>query len=237
MTWKTDGLALVPALTLGVVFLALLSLGVNREIQRVQVDGDLDAADRAEVTALVKAHLDGGILSADIRDLAEQLRGLSWPSSIAVRRVWPDRIVVSVRKSTPIARWGDEHYLTSAGEIVSLASPREDLPALACAHADPHAAMEMYRALAATAAPLRLGISRLEQNLLGEWIVGFDNGVSLSLGASQVAERMNRFAYAYARTLHAHMGAIAHVDARYTGGLAVRFNELIAGNSLDAVGQ
>ncbi len=237
MTWKIDGLSLLPALTLVVVFLALLGLGVNRDIQRVQVDGALDAADKAEVMALVNTHLDGGILSADIRDLAAQLRGLSWPSSVAVRRVWPDRLVVTVHKSTPIARWGDERYLTSAGEVVSLASPRQDLPALVCAHADPTAAMEMYRALAATAAPLRLGISRLEQNLLGEWVVGFDNGVSLSLGASQVAERMNRFAYAYARTLHAHMGAIAHVDARYTGGLAVRFNELIAGNALDAVGQ
>ncbi len=226
-----------PALALVVALAAFVWASLDRDIRRVQVEGELSPAEQAEVMALVGSAVDGGLLSADIEHMAQKLKDLSWPRWVGVRREWPNTLVVTVEKAAVIARWSEDRYLTSAGEVVQLAAPIEGLPTLICAHAEPLAAMEMFRALAAAAQPARLRIARLQQNLLGEWTVQFDNGVSLSLGATTVADRMNRFIFAYARTLHAHAGTIAHVDARYANGLAVRFSSMIAGNTVDAVRQ
>ena len=223
-------------LLLALVLAGLSWAGMDQSVQRIKVDGALSGAEKQEVMSLVAASIEGGILSSDIGKLSEALLELSWPRSVSVRRVWPDTLVIGVRKAAVIARWAEDEYLTTAGEAVTLAEHLEGLPVLNCAHAEPIDAMEMFRALMAAAQPLRLSVVGLEQNLLGEWTVRFDNGVVVSLGATQVTERMNRFVFAYASTLRNHEGVIAHVDARYANGLAVRFSELIAGNSVDAVG-
>ncbi len=225
---------LVPYLVLAMVA-SVCWWVLDRDIRHVEVDGVLSEAEQQEVRALVSGSLDGGVLSADIEALAQNLGALSWSRAVAVRRAWPDTLVVTVKKAAVIARWSDNAYLTSTGEVVNLAEPRNGLPALNCAHAEPLVAMEMHRSLAASVQPLRLAISQLEQNRLGEWIVRFDNGMSLILGATDVTARMNRFVYAYARSLRSHEGAIAQVDARYTNGLAVQFSEWIAGSTVDVV--
>ena len=233
MSWKLP-IELVSCLLLVLLGFAAWQL-LDRDVTRFQVNGPLNEAEQREVQALLVDAVGGGVLSADINGLAERLMTLSWPRSVRVRRVWPDVLVVNVEKERVIARWGAEGYLNSAGKVLKVAEAVPGLPRLDCAHADPITAMEMFLVLSETAGSVKLRIEHLQQNLLGEWRVGFDNGVQLSLGAEDVTNRMNRFTYAYATNLRTHATTIAHIDARYRNGLAVKFTEMIAGHNVDAV--
>jgi cell division protein FtsQ len=204
-------------------------MALDRRIETVQVISELTPEESAAVSAAVHASINGGILSVDIDKVADTLLALSWPRSVSVRRIWPDRLEVDVTRSTPIARWNGDRYLTSTGVVVSSEEPVEALPTLECAMASPREAMELYSLLHGIAAAEALVLTGLRQNRIGEWQIRFTDGMTVNLGADQVIERMHRFIAAWRDSKVSNSGAIAYVDTRYPNGVAIRFNEMIAG--------
>ena len=112
------------------------------------------------------------------------------------------------------------------------------MPALAASLATPRQTMEMYQMLQNRVSGAGLSIVALEQNALGEWLMTFEGGMTLALGNESVTWRLERFLLAYHSALAARRGEIAHVDARYQTGVAVRWREALlaasdAGRSAD----
>jgi len=156
------------------------------------------------------------------------LRDLSWPRTVSVRRIWPDRLDVNVTKVTLIARWREDEYLTSTGSVVKVPEPVWKLPLLDCAMATPLEAMEMFGLLREIAAGESLVLTELSQNRIGEWQIRFAEQLTVNLGAEKVVERMRRFAWAYRNATRINPVSIAYVDTRYPNGVAIRFNEMLA---------
>lgn len=225
--WRRFVSLLVVAVPVALVWLCWVAL--DRRIETVHVVSELTPEESAAVSAAVHASIDGGILSVDIDKVADTLLALSWPRSVSVRRVWPDRLEVDVTRSTLIARWNGDRYLTSTGAVVTSEDPGEALPLLECAMASPREAMEMYGMLHGIAAAETLVLTELRQNRIGEWQIRFTDGMTVNLGADQVINRMHRFIAAWRDSKVTNSGAIAYVDTRYPNGVAIRFNEMLAG--------
>ena len=143
--------------------LVLLSLAVagwtlwqqlDRPVRAVRVEGLLTPAEQAAIRDVVSRSLHDGILGIDVAELGERIRSLSWPREVAVRRVWPETLVIRVKKESVVAAWGDGGYLNSAGRIVSLPDGAVDVPVLAAAESPPRRAMEMYQLLESRLAPI-----------------------------------------------------------------------------------
>jgi len=227
LEWQRLGSAMV--VVIPVVLAWLFWIGLDRRIETVEVTTELTPAESAAVSAAVHGAIDGGILSVDIDAVAEALAALSWPRSVTVRRVWPDRLQVGVVKSTLIARWNGDRYLTSTGAVVSSEKAVENLPELECAMASPGEAMEMYGLLQEISSIDSLSLVELRQNRIGEWQIRFEDGMTVNLGAEKVIERMHRFMTAWRDARVTNGAAIAYVDTRYPNGVAIRFNEMLAG--------
>lgn len=210
----------------------MLWTALDRRIETVQVVSPLSPEESSAVTAAVYAALDGGILSADIDKVADALIDLSWPRSVSVRRVWPDRLDVEVLKSTLIARWKDGLYLTSTGALVVSAEPALHLPLFECEMATPREAMEMYGLLHEIAAQESLELTALQQNRIGEWQIRFADQMTVNLGADQMIDRMRRFMTTWRNQTVTAGKTIAYVDTRYPNGVAIRFNEMLADGGL-----
>jgi cell division protein FtsQ len=185
----------------------------------------LSQAEQGAVRDVVSRSLKHGILSLDVADLGRRIRELSWPRSVAVRRVWPDALVIKVEKESVVAAWGDGGYLTSAGKIVRLADGAHDVPELVTSLTAPRRAMEVYQMFESRVNAAGFSIVRLEENPLGEWLMTFDSGTTVALGNEALTERLERFLFAYRRALAQHEGELAHVDLRYDNGLAVRWTD------------
>jgi cell division protein FtsQ len=219
---------LFAAVVISCVLLAVWSVWrqLDRPVRAVRVEGLLTLAEQGAIRDVVSRSLDQGVLSLDVADLNRRIRELSWPRAVEVRRVWPDGLMIRVEKESVVAAWGDGGYLTSAGKIVQLAEGEIDVPELATSLSPPRRAMEVYQMLQSRVNPAGFTIVRLEENLLGEWLMTFDGGATVALGNEAITERLERFLFAYRRALAAHEGEIAHVDVRYDSGLAVRWAEL-----------
>jgi cell division protein FtsQ len=229
LEWQRLGSVAVVALPALLAWLCWVAL--DRRIETVEVTTELTPDESAAVSTAVHGAIAGGILSVDIDAVAAALIALSWPRSVTVRRVWPDRLQVSVVKSTLIARWKGDRYLTSTGTVVSSEEAMKDLPNLECAMAAPREAMEMYGLLQEISAQESLTLAELRQNRIGEWQVRFVDGMTVNLGAEKVIERMHRFMAAWRDASVTNGAAIAYVDTRYPNGVAIRFNEMLAGGT------
>jgi cell division protein FtsQ len=229
---------------LGVLLLAGLAAGgaalwqrLDQPVRSIRVEGSLSSAEQEAVQAVLAASIAGGVLSLGLEALTSRIHELSWPREVRIRRVWPDGLVVQVERETAVAAWGDAEFLTGAGKVVRFPEPerRAGLPVLAASLSTPRNAMQTYLFLQEQLSESGLRIGRLEENRIGEWTVTLDNGVTVALGNEALSERVRRFLAIY-RHARAERGAeLAHVDARYRNGVAVRWSEALL--ALDGTGE
>jgi cell division protein FtsQ len=198
---------------------------LDQPLRSVKVQGALSEAEQRAIAEVVSESLEDGVLSVDLAVLTQRLHELSWTRSVQVRRIWPDALSIQVEKESVVAVWGETGYLTSAGRVVQLADAVVAVPTLTAALSTPRQAMEMYQMLELRVSTVGLSITYLEENALGEWLMGLDAGLTVALGNEAVTERVARFLVAYRRALGARIDDIAHVDVRYANGLAVRWKE------------
>lgn len=198
---------------------------LDQPVRAVRVQGALSEAEQLAIRHVVSESLTGGLLSLDVNALTRRIHDLSWPRTVAIWRVWPDSLVIQVEKASVVAAWGGGGYLTSAGDVVQLAEGQPDLPQLSTSMASPRRAMEMYQMLSSRVAPHGLALVRLEENLLGEWLLTLHDGMTVALGNEATGPRLERFLLAWQRALAPRREEVAHVDARYSHGVAVRWRE------------
>ena len=204
---------------------------LDNDVEKFIINGDLTPSERAsirEVLADAEWAEIGGVLSLNLAAVAGQVRTLPWARDVSVRRSWPDALVVTLHRAQPVARWGNDEYLSVGGSLLTLPDAYVGLPRFDVALAAPEQSMEVYRLLDQLTAGHDLSIAELRQNPLGEWSLQLTaDGATFSvrLGSEQLSRRMGRFVNAYNRTLRDDSRALQYVDARYASGLAVRFVE------------
>jgi cell division protein FtsQ len=224
------------ALTL--VSLSVLCVAVWRvldsPVRGFVIEGDLTALEQVEVEQALSVKPIAGVLSADLYEVSRRLEHLPWAREISVRRSWPDQLTVTLGRSRPVARWGEDQYVSAYGDLLSLPDEYLALPQFNVAVSSPEQAMQVYRLLDQIAAREALAIAGLQQNGQGEWEIDLLGGPIVRLGAEQLNERMHRFLLVYRRVLQDGERPAEYVDARYANGVAVRFMEneiLVARNS------
>ncbi len=200
---------------------------LNAPITIVQVTGDLNDHERQAIRRAVSASLDRGLLGVRLAVVKDSIRRLSWPREVTVRRLWPAGLAIDVEKERAVARWGAGGYLSTQGAVIPGSASQDEaaqLPLLSSEVASPREAMEVYRVLSDVLAVHGEPIAVLRESELGEWQVQLQGGLSVALGRERLAERMQRFALVYARVLADRLDAVGYVDARYSNGVAVRWD-------------
>src|SRR5215208_2974646 len=81
-------------------------------LTRVELKGALEKTTTAELeSALPRAA--GNFFAADLADIRARLERLPWVRRVAVRRVWPGRLEISVEEHVALARWNDDALVNS----------------------------------------------------------------------------------------------------------------------------
>src|SRR5579862_4488543 len=107
---------------LGVIILSLIfilnqiKLSHYFPIRTVKVYG-ANRINHQEVQALVQPLVGQGFFGINIEYIRDRLLQIPWVSDIFVRRDWPDQIAITIIEKNAVARWNQEHLLSSAGEI------------------------------------------------------------------------------------------------------------------------
>lgn len=202
-------------------------------VRLVSIEGEMHGLSREALQQTISKEITGGILTQDLANLRAQVQTLPWVEQATARRIWPDRIQVTVREHSAIARWNENALVTERGVVFRPSDGR--LPAgLARLSAtdDEQAPAVVSRFLDWGSRLLALGliVDGVQRDARGDWSIELLGGTDVLLGTDDVEERLERLITAYSQI--EAIGIPTRLDLRYANGLAVRW--LPVGNSAGA---
>ncbi|MGD8558565.1 MAG: cell division protein FtsQ/DivIB [Gammaproteobacteria bacterium] len=195
----------------------------------IQVYGQLNWLDRDTLNQVVVDSINGGFFSLDVAALKRRVEQQTWVKTVAVRRVWPDVLQLTVHEQQPVAIWNGTAMVNQQGELFGANS--DTFPSHVAKFQGPsgmHQTLtDYFNTLSGMIEKTGLQIAGLNVDSRRALQLTLSNGVQLMLGRVQreldITTEMKRFVQACQSTLAAKMENIQLVDLRYTNGLAVRW--------------
>ena len=186
---------------------------------RVEVVGTLKNTAPAHVEAAI-SKISGNFFALDLAEVRERVERLPWVRRVAVRRVWPATLEVTVEEHVALARWGDDALVNTHGERFS-AKAVEPLPLFTAPGGSAAEVTRRYRRFTQIVEPLGTGIERVVLTQRHAWQLKLGNGMHIMLGrdADLAEERLRRFVDAYPSVRKKQH---EYVDLRYPNGFALR---------------
>jgi len=213
---------------LGLCFGALywLLLPQHFPLTRVDLKGTVLRTSTAELEAALP-RASGNFFAADLGEIRARVERLPWVRHVAVRRVWPGRLEISIEEHVALARWGDEALVNTHGERF-VGKTQEALPSFIGPAGTQAEVARRYARFSAIVAPLGTKVERVVLSARHAWQLRLANGLHLALGRDpEAAElRLKSFVAAYPATLSALGRRYEYVDLRYPNGFAVRVPDL-----------
>lgn len=231
----------------GAVLLAALSGALLWVAQRpmfairsIQVQG----ADRSELrhvnTSTIRStalpRIRGNFFTANLDSVRAAFESVPWVRRAAVRREWPNRLIVTIEEHQPLGTWGDDGKLVSVkGEVftVNMAEAEEDGELLKFSGPDgsEKEVVKRYDQLRAGFAHLKLTPQAVHLSNRYAWSARLNNGMTVEFGREQnsvaMNELMERLVDIYPELAARLKNRIESIDMRYPNGVALRSSGLV----------
>ncbi|SFR56848.1 cell division protein FtsQ [Marinobacter gudaonensis] len=225
--WLQVGLGAVIVLLAGLVpwGTGKVLTAMDQQILAVDVKGDFVGDSRVAIERAAGNWIGKSYFATDLSEIKASLERRPWVESAAVRRVWPDRLVIDIREKKPLAYWTDGRLVSRTGQLFAPPNPEVagPLPRLAGPDERVRDVIAMARTMSDRLVARGLGFSGLALEHRGAWTLQLANGIEVVLGRDQVEQRFERFMTVYENRLAARSNEVSRVDARYTNGVAVQW--------------
>lgn len=206
-------------------------------ISGIVVDGDVTRNSVATIRANTMPKLAGNFFSIDLMRARRVFEGVPWVRHAVVRRVWPDRLAVTLEEHRPAALWrgndGVERIVNDHGEVfeANLGDVEDlELPLFVGPDGTSEQMLEMYTRMAPLVKPLAAGIDSIELSGRGSWSLTLDDERQIEIGRGsddEVANRLERFVRTLPQLTGRYQREFVHADLRHREGYAVRLKDVI----------
>ncbi len=191
-------------------------------IRTIQLSGSFENLNQREVEQTLQQYIGQGFFSLDIHQLQQILHQKSWTESVSVRRVWPDKLRVTIMEKQPVARWDERHLLSdSASVFLADTSAFAHLPIVHAASHRPEWALRQFYALEARFDGVDERLMALRVDSRGALDVELINGLQIKLGRRDIARKIDRLVSIYLQQILPRREQIQRLDLRYSNGFAV----------------
>jgi cell division protein FtsQ len=200
--------------------------------ERIEVRGDLQQVTAASIRAAISGRLRGNYFTVRLDEVRRLLETVPWVAQASVRRIWPNRLQVTLREYRALGAWNDGRLLSDRGElfVANLAEAEVFGPLPSFGGPDaaaPEVASRFYEFMAALA-PLMLTVDAISVSERWSWAIRAsdpDHGATvIELGRDElpgaVSRRLADAVAAYPMVAARVGGLPARIDARYANGLA-----------------
>lgn len=196
-------------------------------INEVEVNGNFENLLRQDVIAAVSHEVSRGFFQLDLDALALKVERLPWVKDVAVRRYWPDSLVVDIKEHQPLAYWGQNGLVSVEGEAFfpDMSGFEYDLPRMNGPKGSAPEMTKFYRKLTGVLRPSSLFATNLFMD--GRHSVGIElnNGLVMKLGREKGLERLRRLLSVYLEVVAGKESRIEYVDLRYPNGFAIKWRD------------
>ncbi|WP_240224528.1 cell division protein FtsQ/DivIB [Rheinheimera hassiensis] len=195
-------------------------------VRQVRLYGDFHHIDATVLHQTLQQQYVGNFFSVNVDQVQQFLLQQPWVYQVAVRKQWPDALVVVVTEQRPVAIWNQQQLLNTQGEVFQ--APVEQLktalPMLTGPEGSQQDALAMFRHMQGLLALHKFNAVALGLTERFSWQVSLSNGVALKLGREDTLKRLQRFIELYPVISKHKTEAVAEVDLRYDTGIAVRYS-------------
>lgn len=222
------GLALATAAGTAVAWVAQRPAFDFARIELRGSDGELKHVSAAAVRTAIAGKLAGGFFTLRMNEARSAFETVPWVAGASVRRVWPNRLIVTLTEHRALGVWSDGRILSDQGRlfVANVAEAEVYGPLIAFegpAAFAPEAARRFYE-FAATLAALSQQVESVEVSERASWSLRTVGGQSIELGRDdppgQLRARLDLVAASYPLMLAKFGAAPSRIDARYPNGLA-----------------
>jgi cell division protein FtsQ len=228
LRWGTR-VALAAALAAGVAAGLLWFVQRPRfDFQRIEVVGDLRHVSRAGIRAAIAGHLRGNFFTMRLAEARGAFEAIPWVAAASVRRVWPDRLVVTMVERRAVGVWSDGRVVSDTGQLFDVNPAEAELDGPQVEFSGPPAlaaeAVDKLASLDAVLQRLPAVIAAIDISDRSSWSIRTQAGQTLDLGRDDppgsVRARLAAIVANYPLVVAQLSGPPAHIDARYNNGFA-----------------
>jgi len=221
----------------GIALCAAVLLWIARlpafAVRGIKIDGEVVRNSVSTLRANVAPKLSGNFFTMDLQKSRAAFEAVPWVRHAVVRRVWPNRLAVTLEEHHAAALWavedGNDKLVNSQGEVFEAnigdvedeALPRLNGPAGAAAQM-----LTFWRRLQPVLAAMNEGdVDELHLSGRGSWRAELENGAVVELGRGsddEVIGRAERFVRTMPQVLQRYQRPLEYADLRHPDGYAVR---------------
>lgn len=195
-------------------------------IVEVQVKGDLQYASVDELNRTYTELIGQSLLLTSVSDMQKVTNKPEWIAATKVRKLWPNKLLVTVKEHMPLAYWRNDGVITAEGSVIH---PKNllslDIPHIIGPEGSDVVVLEQFRLISQVLSNADLKIKTLQLEERGSWNVRFTNNLLVKLGRDEILERLQRFIAVYKSDLSGRIDDVDLVDARYSHGVAVTWKK------------
>lgn len=209
----------------------------HRPIKQVQIEGSFQFISSEVLQRQIELYVKDSFLELELGDLKRQLEQNPWIDTVAIARVWPDKLIVRVVEQQPIAQWGKKGFLNMRGDIVEVEKTTkiQALPLLQGNDRYAQEIMGQYLRIGKLLAQQDLVLAAVELDDTRAWTLTLQSGITIKLGRERLWEKLQYLLTAKSGELGKEFHNIQLVDMRYPSGFAVTWksaeaNHYVAGS-------
>jgi len=232
LQWRKSYNWLLLLIPLGFAVAYLSQMEKLLPIRTIQLSANFKHLDQRKVESKLQSYLGQGFFSLDIHGLQQTLHAEPWADSVSVRRIWPDKLRVTIVEKKPVARWDGQHLLSDQARIFKADTAAfTHLPRVHAANHQPAWVMRQYRQLQARFNSVDETVVALRVDSRGALDVELINGLKVKFGRDDIERKIERLVSIYRRQILPRREQIERLDLRYSNGFAVAWKAEALRNS------
>lgn len=195
-------------------------------LRSVQITGEFSYLNMGDVNEAVSTHLKPGFFEVNVDDLQQAVKALPWMANVAVRRIWPDTLLIQATEHVPVAQWGADGVVSDQGVLFyPQGDMPEGLPVLEGPTGQLDLVLQQYQTMRKLIHQFDSTIVHLVLDERRAWTLWMDTGVELKLGRKEAYQQLLRFAQVYPQVFSTRRYGRHVVDMRYSNGFSVRWDD------------
>lgn len=168
-----------------------------------------------------------GYFSQDIQEVKEKLLEMPWVKDVSVRKIYPDKLSITLFEHRPVAVWNKHQLLSEQGNVFQLPKERfeqQGLPILFGPDDKSKQVLEAWAKIQQDLSSRGLVLRSVAIDNRGSWTITLDNSVELRLGRGEWLPKIDRFVSIFSDINVPEGKRLAYVDLRYEYGASVGFS-------------
>jgi cell division protein FtsQ len=192
-------------------------------VREVAVANSLERTAKEDIEHALRGRIRGNFFAVSGDEVRAGIEKLPWVRRASVRRVWPDRLEVSIEEHVALARWGDDALVNTHGERF-FGMTDDVLPLFVGPLGTEQEVTLRYARFNDILRPLQAQVDRVVLTPRLAWQLRLSGGLDVMLGRDgELAEsRLKRFVSVHDLTLKTINRKHEYVDLRYPNGFALR---------------